>query len=300
MTSKTLFSIGAALILTTGRIGWAATATNALTAGQSGYWTNNASWNTTPYPGSAANESAYLTANLAGAFTNVLDASLGNALNNLVISNGNAGGAAWLIVTNTVLTTSNLIVGVGGRLRLDKGGVLAGGVTAGNRASNTTLAVVNSSTLDLTGGTLAWGAGVASNNALTVDGSSTITNVGNFALSDAGRTVTLANGMLNGMNIQFSGGGLTIGTGPNTTPVGLVMSNYTLNPFGSGVGGTSTIGYGSSPGNAMTVLPNAVWNNGNQSLILGSVLSSPNGIYSSNNLLKIDGQGVCGYRCHRG
>ncbi|MEI7436135.1 MAG: hypothetical protein WCL16_04945, partial [bacterium] len=101
---------------------WAATATNRQAAGTTDYWTNNAIWTASPYPGSGPNESAYLTTNMAGSYTNVLNATLANSISNIVISN--SLGTAWLVITNAVVTNAAMFVRNGGRLRIDNGGSL--------------------------------------------------------------------------------------------------------------------------------------------------------------------------------
>src|SRR4051812_26933282 len=75
----------------------------------SGFWTNNASW--TPaaaYPGTTA-DNAYLTNQVALAYTNILDAKINNALTTLAISN--TPGEAWLVITNTALTNGTFVIG---------------------------------------------------------------------------------------------------------------------------------------------------------------------------------------------
>jgi len=52
-----------------------------------GYWTNSASWSpATAFPGTTS-DSAYLTNQIALAYTNILNAKLNNAIVNLAISN---------------------------------------------------------------------------------------------------------------------------------------------------------------------------------------------------------------------
>ena len=55
-----------------------------------GYWTNTANWNTSVnYPGSGAGETASLITNVNKVYTNILNTTLPNVLNNLVgYSNG--------------------------------------------------------------------------------------------------------------------------------------------------------------------------------------------------------------------
>ena len=88
-----------------------------------GYWTNTANWNTSVnYPGSGAGETASLITNVNKVYTNILNTTLPNVLNNLVVSN--ASGQAWLIVTNSTLTNNLCTISTGGRLQIDNGGTV--------------------------------------------------------------------------------------------------------------------------------------------------------------------------------
>ena len=105
--------------------------------GTSGFWTNGNLWATPAnYPGSNAIDNAYLTNDTtAGAtYTNILNFNLPKSLGTLAISNG-AGGNAWLIVTNNAagtgvgLTNATFILGNGGGLEIDSGGLFTNTTT---------------------------------------------------------------------------------------------------------------------------------------------------------------------------
>jgi hypothetical protein len=173
----------------------AATATNTQGAGTTGYWTNNAVWNNTPFPGSASGESAYLIGNVTGGYTNILDYTLPYAIGTLTLSN--AGGEAWLIVTNAALTNTTLNVRNGGRLQIGNGGWVtnttalsmasqggriyvsgggtwyAGAATIGNGASNNLVSIgggtVATALWNLRAGALTIGSGGATGNVVRVD-----------------------------------------------------------------------------------------------------------------------------------
>ncbi|MEI7437871.1 MAG: hypothetical protein WCL16_13785, partial [bacterium] len=212
---------------------------------------------------------------LGGISNTVSVANAGSvSANTLTVGDGTNSSANTLAVDNaTVAIANNLIIG-------------------NNGGRNNALTVQNGAIVNLRNGTLAWGAGAAANNFIVVDGTSCITNVGTLALNDAGRTVTLANGAVDGKNIQFSaGGGLLVGTAPNIAPVNLVISNFTLNAGGAFGFADSMVGNSSSPNNTLTVGSGGQWNLGGRTLTLGMIA---NPLSTSNNVLKIDGGGIGG------
>ena len=208
---------------------------------------------------------------LLGGSSNTITVASTGLLSSITLSVGDGGSSSnnMLTVDNaTLVTTNNLIVG-------------------NNGAKNNSLVVQNGGVVDIRNGTLSWGAGTATNNSISVDGTSCITNVGTLAVNDAGRTVVLANGLVDGKNIRFLGGALTVGTGSNAAPASIIISNTTLNTSAN-VGSYSTIGYNSSF-NTLTVSASGLWNNGNQGLYLGGCVS---GFSTSNNTLLIDGGSI--------
>ena len=249
-------------------------------AGASAVWDNGGNNSTIGkvsgcYGNTLMVEDGALATNLASVVVGVGAAGYGNRL--MVNGGGRLFGTTVSIGTSGAFSNS---------IAADNATLSSVGFTLGSGSSSNSVDLQHNATWNLRNGLLVWSSGLTTNNTLTVDASSWITNAGGLSLNDAGRTVYLTNQMVNGMNIAFSGGALNIGTGPYLAPVGLVMSNFTLNPTG-GSGGASTIGNGCSNVSA-SILSGSLWNGGNQALTVGS------GSGATNNTLLIDGQGVAG------
>jgi len=242
---------------------WTNTAT-----GASGFWTNGNLWATPAnYPGSnAATDKAYLTNNTtAGAtYTNILNFNLPNSLNTLVISNG-AGGYAWLIVTNNAastgvgLTNATFILGNGGGLQIDSGGLVSNtttftwtgtnGVinlnnngtliargTFGNTSSGITGLVTSTSSAggvwDLNGSQLLIGGAATSNNLLTVN-NVTLTNAINVSFYNEILGSNNSFTMTNGAKFFSINGGAAVTVGGD---------NYSSNDTFSVLSGSTFVG----------------------------------------------------------
>ncbi|MEI7437134.1 MAG: hypothetical protein WCL16_10060, partial [bacterium] len=204
--------------------------------------------------------------------------------NNMATVSGS--GSLW--VNSGILAVGNAASANGNSLSILNSGVVSSvGGRIGNTGFSNSVTLANGAIWNLNSSGLVWGAGATIGNTLTVDSASWITNAVGLSLNDAGRTVYLTNQTINGGNIAFSGGALNIGTGPNTAPSALVMSNYTLNASGNAIGGASIIGNGCS-NTTVSLLSGYLWNGGNQTLTVGS------GAGATNNTLLIDGQGVTG------
>jgi T5SS/PEP-CTERM-associated repeat protein len=126
--------LGALLALTGPAAAATATWTNTVN-GVTEYWINTANWNASSYPGSGANENAYLNTAAPGVYTAILDTALPpKSINVLTVMN--AAGQAVLRIANATLTNATLNIGSGGRVQLDAGGKLrntsALNVTGGN------------------------------------------------------------------------------------------------------------------------------------------------------------------------
>ena len=309
--------IGAALLLImTPNGARAATATNALTAGQTGYWTNNASWNGSSYPGSAASETAYLNNNVAGAYTNILNTALPNILNTLVLSN--SGGQATLIVTNATLTNTTLNVGTGGRLQIDNAGVVTNN-TLNVYGSGGQILLCNGGTLNRAGnsGEIFGNAAGATGNGLVISNGGNwnepvVNNTGIQIGSVAGATNNYFNILGGGVAILNGNFPVMIGASPgannNTFNVGGVGPNTTFNFLTGGrsiyIGGSGgsggnnnqmtvtnatlstlnpiVIGRGST-NNLLAVYTNTAWNGGGQAITVGDSSGTLGGSY--NNVL---------------
>jgi len=225
------------------------------------FWTNGVNWGTqtTNSPGSAPGSSAYLTNQLSGTSTNILDTALANSVNLLAISN--ALGEVWLVVTNngSGLTNSIFKLGSGGRVEINNGGVIAGitnftwGGTngaiilnAGGKLFTATGITIDSTTTGLVSSLSAAGQGGVWNlnsNALTVGSAqsfnsvtinnATLTNVGTVTIgagaNSTGNSLTLSNGA------SFFSGNVTIGNASGA-------SNNALNIGGLGAASTAGIG----------------------------------------------------------
>ena len=184
-----------------------------------GYWTNNANWlPSTGNPGGASADTANITNNMVGGFTNILNTAPTNILTALTLSNG--VGAACLIVTNNQLTrVSNLTLANGSYLELDNSAVISNASAFNWSATNGVIVINGGSMLYTTGcGTPAW-SGVS--NRVT-------------SLNGTGTWNLLANGLVVGHN-GGTGNVLAI-SGTSMTNVSAVYSGY-----GSGSPSLSTL-----------------------------------------------------------
>jgi len=249
--------------------------------GTSGFWTNGNLWATPAnYPGSNAIDNAYLTNDTtAGAtYTNILNFNLPKSLGTLAISNG-AGGNAWLIVTNNAagtgvgLTNATFILGNGGGLEIDSGGLFTNTTTFNWSGTNGVINLNNNGTL-ITAAAVTIGSSASSITGLVTSTSSAgqggtwklngqslaIGNAGSFDVLTV-NNVTLTNGGL--VTVGSAGGGfntMTV-TNANVWSTGLTIgngsSNNTVNILGNTVwnllGNTVTIGSGAATGNVLSV-----------------------------------------------
>jgi len=202
-----------------------------------GYWTNTTSWTGVSYPGVGGTDSAYLTNQVALAYTNILDAKINNAIVNLAISN--ALGEAWLVVTNTALTNStSLALHNGGRLQIDNGGTVRAnsgftwGGTNGAIYLNNGGQLFTAGALTMSGGTTglvtsASGTGnggvwnrnaqalaignSTDNNLLRITDGAVVTNSGGISLSGNRNSLLVTSG-----GKLFGAGAITFGTSGNT------------------------------------------------------------------------------------
>ncbi|MCG3148650.1 MAG: hypothetical protein PCFJNLEI_02095 [Verrucomicrobiae bacterium] len=267
------------------------------TANTSGFWTNDILWGTPGnYPGSTATDNAYLTNSIAGAYTNILNFTLPNTISTLVVSNS-SNGQSWLVLTNATLNNDTLVVGSGGRLRVDNGGLL-------NNTTSFTLTGTNGLvTLNSGGSVRALGGLILSPNAdttntLTVNagGSLFVTNsAGTSALvvGGGGRgTLTLNNGSITADQLYVTNGTIAFRGGTLTTLNGATYSGMTL---GTGTwvmaGGihtnllvsTFTIGSAAETGAVLVTGSSTVLANpsGQLTLTTGSSLTVSNGAQAS-------------------
>ena len=222
----------------------------------SDYWTNSASWNPlTGTPGSGAGDNAYLTNSINLSYTNILNVSPAFALTTLAISN--SLGQAWLIVTNgalnpTILTNTAFVLGSGGRLRIDSGGVVtgitsftwlgtngaiwlnnggklftSGAKTIGAGGGVTGLVTSasgagNGGVWDFNGGALTIGGASGNNNLISITGGAVVTNIGALTITGNQNSLSASNGgaVFGKGNIVFSAAagqfGNTINLGAGT------------------------------------------------------------------------------------
>ncbi|MCG3147904.1 MAG: hypothetical protein PCFJNLEI_01345 [Verrucomicrobiae bacterium] len=219
-----------------------ATWTNTI-AGASDFWTNNVNW-TAAHP-SALADNAFLTNSTATTYTNILDAAI--TVGRVVISNANASGQAWLVVTNGALSVTNVALGIAGRLRIDDGGIVSN-VTSLTMAGNNGLLQINAGgMLMLTGGVSAILVGTNSTgNRFEIIGDGTArsalaTNVGSVSLGGVGGSANLL--------ILTNGGALL--TGASTVGLNSSLNVGTITSEGSvwdARAGRVTVGFAVSDG----------------------------------------------------
>ena len=190
--------------------------------------------------------------------------------NSAVIANGaqNISGGAIILGEHYSSFGNSLIASNG--VYLSSVGLIIG---SGGAYSNSVILVSNA-VWNLGGGALVWGGGSgASNNSLTIDLSSAITNIVGLTLGDNNTTFYMTNSpggfVMNGFTtnqLQFSPSGfgaLTVGQagGKGTA---LVISNYTLNTTAASyIGNNADTNYITVNG------PGALWEN-TASLVVGS------------------------------
>ncbi|MCG3149177.1 MAG: hypothetical protein PCFJNLEI_02637 [Verrucomicrobiae bacterium] len=256
----------------TAPLGQAATGTwtNYLAGGTlTGYWTNNASWSptVTGHPGTNANEDAFLTNNVALAYTNIVNARINNSIRTLAVSN--TLGEAWLIITNTALTNATSVtLNHGGRLQVDNGGTLRASSAFAWAGTNGAIYLNNggllftAGALTMSGGTTglvssASGAGnggvwnrnaqalnigsSTDDNILRITGGAVVTNSGALNLSGNRNSLLVTDGgqLVGSGAITFgaSGNTFTLGSGFWTHSTAALTINGTSNALNL-VGGT--------------------------------------------------------------
>ncbi len=201
-----------------------------------------------------ARSNLVLVAGAGSVWTNSGALNIGNfgSFNQLVVSNGGALRAGGLVTLgNAVGSTNNSVLAVGGSLS-------SAGLTLGDvQSRNNSITLLSGSIWDVGGGTFTWGnAGIG--DTLTIDGTSSMTNIGALTLDENNTTFGLTNGpggsALNGMAVRLkpTGFGALI-VGNDGTNVQLTINN-TL------AGTTGTIG------NSATALSNSVFVTGAGSL----------------------------------
>ncbi|MCG3146640.1 MAG: hypothetical protein PCFJNLEI_00074 [Verrucomicrobiae bacterium] len=264
-------------------------------ADSTGYWTNGILWGqpVSTYPGSAGIDAAYLTNQFSGSAATILDSSLTATISTLAISN--ALGAAWLIVTNNtagtgvILTNTTFVMGSGGRLQVDNGGVVTGitsftwlgnngaiylneggqlfsggALTIGNGSSNVNATVSSLSGPGLGGvwslnnQALTIGTGAATGNSLTITAGANVTNIGAVTIGNSG--ASRGNGLVIRDGSSFQSGAITIGNAP-----GASNNYYTVGGSGAAVtvsNGAVNVGKGGGSDNSMVVTNANLWSSG--------------------------------------
>ena len=268
----------------------AATATWTNTANNSsGYWINSANWNAASYPGNGASETAYLTSNIANTYTCILDSTLAYPLNALSVSNANAGGQAWLILTNSTLTASTVTLNNGGRLQIDNNGVLTNVNTLTWTGTNGVVHLNNGgklfSTNDVSISTASMQALVTGTGGLwDLGGKNSYVGWNVSSASLRMDDVTLTNG-----NIFMVGYGSTSFAAPCSNTVVITNGSHLITKIGY-VGNTvagQNAGYCTN--NSVTVTANSLWDLGADSLIIGNPLCGViNGAITDNNYVWVD------------
>ena len=268
----------------------AATATWTNTANNSsGYWINSAKWNAASYPGNGASETAYLTSNIANTYTCILDSTLAYPLNALSVSNANAGGQAWLILTNSTLTASTVTLNNGGRLQIDNNGVLTNVNTLTWTGTNGVVHLNNGgklfSTNDVSISTASMQALVTGTGGLwDLGGKNSYVGWNVSSASLRMDDVTLTNG-----NIFMVGYGSTSFAAPCSNTVVITNGSHLITKIGY-VGNTvagQNAGYCTN--NSVTVTANSLWDLGADSLIIGNPLCGViNGAITDNNYVWVD------------
>jgi len=246
------------------------------------YWTNNANWSASPYPGFTSGNSAYLTNTAAGAYTALLNFPLTNSVTTLVISN--AAGQASLSVANAAITNATLTIGSGGRVQLAGGGSITN-ATLNALGTNANVRLNSGGTL-FTTAIVSFGYG-ASNLSLLVDssspvGASGVWNLGakRLYIGQSGATGNVLT--INGAVVTNVGDAVMIGyaaSAPNNTLVVTNGGQLWCTNNDSGIGYAA----GACGEAAYVVGSNSLWNTGNKSLTVGL------GNAATGNLLWVDG-----------
>jgi len=258
----------------------AATYTWTNSASLFGYWTNSANWSPVGLPGTVASDNAYLTNQVALAYTNLLDSKLSASLGTLAISN--ALGEAWLIITNNAagtgvfVTNTTFSLGSGGRLQIDSGAVVTGITTLTLLGTNGVIYLNN-------GGKL-----FTSSAAKTIGAGGSVTGL-----------VTSASGAGNGGFWNFNTAALTIGAasghdnviriadGAVVTNVGALTitgnRNSLLATNGGRIYGAGAIVFSATAGQfGNTIdLGDGLWNLNTTALNVGSAAGASNNTFTS-------------------
>jgi len=177
-------------------------------------------------------------------------------INNFLAVNAGVVTNAGLVTVGSTYTWGNSVTVTNGGSIASTGLALGSG---GTRSNSVTLA--GNSAWNLGGGALTWGGGAGSYaNTLTIDGTSSLTNVTGLTLGDYNTTWFMTNGTVNGwtpgqLRLNPGVGTLTVGPAGSTGSV-LVLNNYTL-AVSNGIIGAST----SAKSNTVTVGGSAVWSN---------------------------------------
>jgi len=271
---------------------WAQAGTYAWTNTTVGYWTNSFNWSpTNSTPGAASGDTANLTQSFAGVYTNILNATLGNSLTALTLSN--ASGQACLIVTNNTLGVATLNLCNGGLLELDNGAVLNDTSALNWTGTNGVIVLNAGGTLNTPAATLYFGNSVSGITGLVTSAGSQggLWNLGGHLLqigngTASGDTLIVANGVVatnwvlkeygaacalmitNGATVHAnSGGTFQIGGNGGSVVVGGGNQTSTLNMNG----GEIWVGQ-QAANNNFTIDVNGVVTNVTGSLYAGGVI----------------------------
>ena len=188
----------------------------------------------------ASRSNLVLVTGAGSVWSNSSSLNIGNsgAFNQLVVSNGGAVRAGGLVTLGNVAgSTNNSVLAVGGSLA-------SVGLTLGGSVSrNNSITLLSNSIWDVGGGTFTWGnAGI--NDTLTIDATSSMTNIGGLTLDENATTFYMTNApggySLNGFTtnqLKFKPAGLgAVVVGNDGANVQLTISNYTLSDTTGTVG----------------------------------------------------------------
>lgn len=208
-------------VLLAGEAG-ATSATWTNTASPVAYWTNAANWNAANYPGYGVNENASLTNPVASSYKAVADTTLPNTLGTVEVKN-HGGGAAWVLVTNSVLSVTNLLVRTGGGIEIDNLGVVTNATVTMDGTNGQILVNSGGSLFSVTNLFVGNTAG-GTNNSLTIGDHGTVASrlvIGNNGSSNNALWVTGNNAKIYNTNAVVVIGNYTafnraVFTGTNT------------------------------------------------------------------------------------
>jgi len=208
----------------------------------------------------------------------------------VTVGNGNTTNDAYIIDGSpgySFVSNGTISVGTGfstnSRMTVVNATVKSTGLTIGaaNVSTIGSSVTINSNVYwDALAGTLTMGT-VAS---LSINPTSTLTNLGGITIQGASTTLTLTNG-----NVFFNLTGLAenliVGNTANLGANSLTLARIQVKSANSG---TSYSGNGSAS-NAMSLLPNTTWNGGGNSILIVG-----NGAAATGNVLRLNGQGIVG------